>query len=64
MTIKEYAKVIARLAKKYPDAKVIYSVDDEGNAFNEVEYSPTPGRFARTGEFGSHVEPVNAICIN
>ena len=68
MKLKEYAKVIAVLAEKYPNAKVIFSIDDEGNAYNEVFYHPTPGHFDNVMEF----EPVgdvkkvkvNAICIN
>ena len=42
MKLKEYAKVIAVLAEKYPNAKVIFSIDDEGNAYNEVFYHHIP----------------------
>ena len=45
MKLSEYAAAIAEVAKKYPDAKVVYSRDDEGNGYQEVYFTPTPGLF-------------------
>ena len=67
MKLKEYAKLIATLAEKYPNAKVIYSRDDEGNGFEEVHYAPSLGDFdSENGEFESDGEnkKVNAVCVN
>lgn len=65
MKLSEYANFVAILAKKYPDAKVIYAADEEGNYFEEVHYAPSLGQF-EDGEFDN--EPatgkMNAVCIN
>jgi len=57
MKMKEYAKLIVEIAKKYPEAEAMYSSDDEGNRFSFVHYHPT------------HMEEVNgremdAVCVN
>ena len=62
MKLKEYANYIAELAEKYPNAKVVSAIDEEGNGFNEVVYSPSAGTF-KDGEF-SEGGKVNAVCIN
>ncbi len=72
MTLKEYSKKIAKLAEKYPDAKVIYSRDEEGNGFDEVYYDPTLGNFDTERDPGEEFvsarekpkAKVNAVCIN
>lgn len=64
-TMKQYAEEVAEVAKKYPNAIVISSSDDEGNSFNPVFYSPTAGHYnEKTGEFDSDKKKVNAVCIN
>lgn len=68
MKLKDYSELISALAKKYPDAKVVYSCDEEGNAFSESHFSPSEGRFSK-GQFMSiddqmPPDKVNAICIN
>jgi hypothetical protein len=62
MELKVYALLIAELAEKYPDAKVVYATDDEGNGYGEVHFGPTVGTF-KDGEFSS-TKKVNAICVN
>ena len=69
MKLKEYAKKIAILSRAFPNAKVIYSSDDEGNRFAEVHYSPTQGIFTKDGYEGEFKDTeksneVNAICLN
>lgn len=68
MNIKDFAANIQRLAKKYPDAIVVYSSDSEGNGFSEVDYGPTPGYFDPCSQQWD-TEPVDgegirAICVN
>jgi hypothetical protein len=65
MKLKNYIKELAKLAKKYPNATVVSASDEEGNAFSEVIYSPSVGKFDGR-EFDDDVEPnrVNAVCIN
>jgi len=64
MKIEQYIKNLESLAKTYPNAEVVYSVDDEGNAISPVHYQPTIGNY-KDGEFNdsSGVE-INAICVN
>lgn len=70
MKLKDYIQSLQKLEKKYPNAIVIYSTDDEGNSFNKVTYTPTVGYFNKVdGEFitnetdDRYLKP-NAICIN
>lgn len=67
MNIEKYIAHLQQVAKKYPKAKVIYAIDEEGNGYDEVFFTPTPGRF-EDGEFdrfdGNKNVKVNAICIN
>ena len=64
ITIAEYAKRINALAKKYPNATMIYSADDEGNAYSELYTMPHVGNFTEEGEFDPESDDINAICIN
>jgi len=69
MKLKEYAKKIATLARAFPNASVVYSIDDEGNDFREIQYQPSQGLFIKDGYNGEFQEAensskVNAICIN
>lgn len=66
MTLQEYANHINSLAKKNPNLKVVYAIDDEGNRFQEVVFTPTVGEFD-----GHDFEPLgnvcrraNAVCVN
>lgn len=71
MTLKEYAAKLAKLAKKYPNAKVVYAADDEGNYFREVNFTPSVGNFGNgefinddgTEEFSQEFK-VNSVCLN
>lgn len=68
MTLKTYIKKLQELEEKHPNAKVIYSIDDEGNGFSSIHHDPCAGNF-RDGEFtnGELSEEglkINAICIN
>lgn len=71
MKLKEYAAKLTELAKEYPNAKVVYTIDDEGNDFREVNFTPSPGNFGDgefisddgTEEFGQQFK-INSVCIN
>lgn len=76
MKLKEFIKNIEEFVKENPEAlefDVITSIDDEGNRYNEVTYSPIKGYFSGDGDFvgeqeGDEVdldeEDFNAVCIN
>jgi len=66
MRFKEYLENLNKLAIEKPetlDYTVISSVDDEGNGYNPVIYSPSLGEYD-DNEFQSETENFNAICIN
>ena len=65
MRLAEYAIALGRLAKKYPDADVVYSSDEEGNSFDLLIHCPTTGKF-KNGEFEYKTakKDVNAVCVN
>lgn len=62
MKIKTYIKKLQKLAEKYPNAKLIYACDDEGNSFDEVRWSPSPVCWKK-GEIVDDGEN-NAVIIN
>lgn len=64
MKLKAYAAKIQALAEKFPNARVIYSSDDEGNNFSEVAHEPTPGHFVKSDNEFQDCSPVNAVCVN
>lgn len=70
MTLREYIKYLEIFVQEYPEAldmRVIYAVDDEGNAFKKVENSPS---FAEVDDFSERnlelndSEEFNAVIIN
>ena len=66
MKLKKYIKILNELVEKNPElleAKVIYSIDDEGNAYNHVNFGPSTGHYD-DGDFDQESEDINAICIN
>ena len=76
MTLKEYIRNLNNLVKENPgalDLEVIYSIDDEGNAFHKVHIEPTIGYLDEDGGFKSIEQfedwdrddsDVNSVCIN
>jgi len=73
MLLKEYLAKIDNLVKEYPDAleyEVIYSVDDDGNEYNTVNFDPSVGvydvikRDFYTVELNKKGDYIQAICIN
>jgi hypothetical protein len=65
MTLKEYSNKIRNLARKFPDAEVVYASDEEGNTFTKLYYEPTVGIFKDNGFYGTKdPKVVNAVCIN
>lgn len=63
MKLKQYANYINELAKKYPDVKVVYAADNEGNNFSKVYWEPTYGHFDGN-MFENNTCPINAVCVN
>jgi len=71
MKLKEYIKKLQKVAETHPNATVIYSKDDEGNLFSELNYPPSLCNFwddsflsdDGTEEFKNEYE-INAVCLN
>jgi len=71
MKLKDFAKEINELTKKYPNATVVFASDEEGNSFHENRFAPSSGNFRGrdfikddgTEEFSENYS-VNAVCIN
>lgn len=63
MKLNEYIKNLQELQKKgcgnYP---LVYSIDDEGNAFKQVVFAPSLG--VSDGNYFNASEYGNCICIN
>lgn len=70
MKLKEYIKVLNEIVESNPAAKefeVVYSCDDEGNAFCPVNFAPSTGEYmadSQLFEATRTVEDHNAICVN
>ena len=76
MTFKEHVEACKELLKKHPelaDKEAVYSVDDEGNAFCKVIFSPSPGEHTPDRSFKTKQDDdknyvinknTNAVCIN
>ena len=74
MKLLEYIEKLQAIAQEYGDLELVYSVDDEGNCFNRVDYNPSVGLFRDndfTGiamfedfEIDNVPENINAVCIN
>lgn len=75
MKLREFINRLQEMEKKYPDSIVIYSIDDEGNDFKEVNFLPTAGYYLNNefipldhvedgiSEYGSLAYEL-AVCIN
>ena len=41
MKLRQYIKYLRKIEKNNPDLLVLYSIDEEGNDYKEVNHSPT-----------------------
>ena len=77
MKLSEYINQLQEFIKENPETtefKVCYSIDDEGNGYNDVYYTPTIGYRGEDGEFISLSDTEwfeenedavpNSVCIN
>lgn len=71
MKVNEYYAQLREMIKNNPkilDFECIYSIDDEGNAYKRVDFSPEVGEFdEECNEFytvSKSRKEENALCIN
>lgn len=67
MTLAEYAKQITAMAKNHGNLEVYFSIDDEGNDFQPVNFLPSVIHVTEDGQMilkerGKQAKQV--ICIN
>ena len=67
--LKEYIANLNKLVKENPEAltmDVVYSIDDEGNGFQKINYTPQIGEYEGdyNGDFDEEGKNKNAVCIN
>jgi hypothetical protein len=68
MLLSDFIEECQELLKEYGDHELVYSIDDEGNAFNRIHYGPTVGNYTdgewcpRSNFEGDKI--VNAVCVN
>lgn len=60
MKLKDYATMISKLAKRYPNLEVVYAVDDEGNGYLPVVYAPS----VMTVGVGYDEKEETVLCLN
>lgn len=67
MKLRDFLLQINKIVEEDPknlELEVIYSIDDEGNAFHKIAFTPSLGYYDNDlGEFDQD-HYVNAICIN
>lgn len=67
MKFKEYVENLNKLLKDRPETAefdVVTSIDDEGNGYNVVHYSPSVGSYDMAEEEFSQEKVLNAVCVN
>ena len=60
-------KHLRAIKKEHGDLHMIYSVDDKGNEYNNVIFTPNVGNWDTLNEFITEQEggtPINTVCIN
>ena len=67
MKLSEYITSLNKLLEENPEASdylVITSIDDEGNGFSPVHYSPQIGGYDEDGKEFDENLTANSVCVN
>ena len=64
MKLSEVIKNLNKAKKQYGDLECIYSRDDEGNAFRDIHFTPTPMKKDSDGDFETEQKTPTYICVN
>lgn len=64
MKLHDYILELEKLHAQYPNAKLVYASDDEGNAYHQVGWHPTAINFDFNNMIPTEKKKVNAILIN
>ena len=55
--------LVTALKKLDQDLPLVYSIDDEGNAYHPIFYIPSTGHY-KDNDFDNGSKDINAVCIN
>ena len=70
MKLTQFINQLKEVKKKHGNIKVIYSSDDEGNAYHQIYFAPTPIEvkkfmdYMSDEDFDRESENINAVIIN
>lgn len=69
MRLSEYIDGLKQILEKNGDLQVVYAVDEEGNSFNEIFFSPSVGYyddndFTNENNFEDGDYEINSVCVN
>ena len=75
MKVREFKRRLDDLIKEHPDVldmEAIAAIDDEGNGFNPVEFSPSRGIYEdrefiseeSIEDYERDTDEINSVCIN
>jgi hypothetical protein len=67
MKFKKYLWNLNELAKDRPETlefDVVFSIDDEGNGFNLVNFEPAVGSYDKDDKEFKEENENNAVCVN
>lgn len=64
MKLHNYILELEKLHAQYPNAKLVYASDDEGNSYSEVNWPPSPINFDFNNMVPTEKKKINAILIN
>lgn len=75
ITLKDYVEKLNDFIKENPETlelMVVYGVDDEGNDYKPIVYTPSKGKFDKNEfipfvnfeDYDLNKEDVNSVCIN
>ena len=55
---------LKRMRKDYGNLPLIYCIDDEGNGFDNVIFTPTPMAMNEDEDYDSELDNPTHLCIN
>ena len=64
MKLSEVINNLKKAKKQYGDLDCVYSIDDEGNDFRDIHFTPTPMKKDSDGLLETEQKIPTHICVN
>jgi hypothetical protein len=64
MKLSEVIKNLNKAKKQYGNLDCVYSIDDEGNDFQRIHFTPTPMRKNENDNWENEQKIPTHICVN